>query len=123
MPEFTGTSEIKVFDLLTVIVMIEQCEPDLTVVTYWEGQPQRKREAHAFLKSLAPAQAPTQHTMCMACLLKVVTRFRNADGRADLIAAVKDGTINVQSIAPREDNWRCPRCQSHLIPSVISRRR
>lgn len=105
MAEFTGeVLTVEAFDLLTVIVMVEQCEPELTVVTFWK------------VPSFKYAQTGElqQFTWCLQCLLKDVTNRSVLDGRAAVIDRVKNGTLQVTSIGPRSDTWRCPRCSSHL---------
>ena len=104
MAEFTGSTEIKTFDLLTVIVMIEQCEPELTVVTYYRMYASR------------PRGAPSKHVICLACLLKMESLFRAEDGRGAVIESARRGVLHIVEISPRPEGWFCPRCQANLIP-------
>ena len=120
MSEFTGSYEIPAFDIITAIVMIEQCEPELTVVTYWEGMPlDHQDNAHGVpwnrLFGRLP-DPPTRHTTCLLCLLRSSTRYVIGDGRGELLDKIKYGAIQIESVGPRSDTWLCPRCQAHLIP-------
>lgn len=124
MPEFTGETEVTVFDLLTVMVMVEQCEPDLTVVTYYFGH---ELVAHhlrpswrvAFNSDPSPVRPlPIKRTTCLACLFKNVSVLNAENGRARVLESIKLGALHITHIGPRSDTWRCPRCQTHLIPGT-----
>lgn len=116
MAEFTGSHEIPAFDIITAIVMIEQCEPELTVVTYWEGSPVPKGGYLLSNPWHRLPDPPTHHTTCLQCLLRSSTRFVAGDGRGELLQQIKQGFIQIESVGPRSDTWLCPRCQAHLIP-------
>lgn len=115
MPEFTGETEVTVFDLLTVMVMVEQCEPDLTVVTYYFGHevtlfPWGRADRHPLVRTL-----PIKRTTCLACLFKNVSVLAAENGRARVLESIKLGALNITHIGPRSDTWRCPCCETHLI--------
>ena len=108
------TKTIKALDALSIVVMIEQCDLDLTAVTvwhthYWGGQ--SVDGAHP---------APIKATMCLRCLLNLAGRNRASDGRADLVQRVKEGSIQVVAIGPRDDVTPCHKCGRHSSRATIS---
>lgn len=121
MADFTGETEVPVFDLLTIIVMIEQCDPDLTMVTYYDdglgwvywSAANRSWDSNR----LRPA--PMKRKTCLGCLLKEAANRRSEDGRAAVIEAVKRDALHVASITPRAESEYCSRCQAHLMGGFL----
>lgn len=92
--------EAKAFDLLTVIVMLEQCEQELTMVQFVAAVEDRR----SGMQVLSPIKVS-----CMQCLLR---RFLSLSGdpRSALMAAVKAGTLQILSIYPRSEVAPCKTC-------------
>ena len=102
---------IPVLDALTVIVLLEHLEPDDAMVTVWHT---RYFGAYQHLVIDDDGEfyhpAPIKATMCLACLLNLVGTSRNADGRADLLKLVKEGSVQIAAVAERDDITPCPKC-------------
>ena len=97
--DFTAR-EVRAFDLLTVIVMLEQCEPDLTMVQYMV--PYVDRATGAICAS------PTT-TCCLACLYRR-TRLGRSDARSSIMMQVKAGALQILDIRPRIELDACKTC-------------
>lgn len=104
---FTGETELKVFDLLTVTVMVEQCEPSLTMVRY----PVARTQFAGGYKRLV---LEPEQTCCMACVMNMTELRRTQEPRTALLNAVRLGNTQILNIRLREDGERCRRCQAHL---------
>ena len=105
--------EVEVLDLLTVIVMLEHCDPELTRVrwytTRWEGK-------WSDLPILQPM------TTCMRCLLLVCSPGANYElGRGVLIDKVKGGLMGVAMIDEPPPLWHCPRCNPLITDNMMIR--
>lgn len=99
MADFTAR-DIKAFDLLTVIVMLEQCEPDLTMVQYMIPYQDRATGARC--------ASPTT-TCCLPCLYRR-TSLGRSDARSDIISQVKRGAMQILDIHPRSELAPCKTC-------------
>lgn len=107
MSGFTGNHDIKVFDGLTVMVMLEQCEPSLTMVEFWES-------SYGVLGSNIFDEViydDIKHKkLCLACLYLSRSSY-HADARTRVLEDVKAGTLQIVSVYPKSEMAICPRCQ------------
>ena len=109
-------NKIRVLDALSVIVLIEQCDPDWTIVTFWHTRYYGARSSSENYSPVEYHAAPVKATMCLRCVLNTVGVVRSSDGRADLLRMVKAGEIQICAIGERDDVTRCGKCQQ-LPPS------
>ena len=104
MAEFTGETKMRVLDLLSVIVMLDTCDPDYTICTFWKSP----RPFTSRGRTMQPA--PTKHTWCLKCVILHASRTRVPD-KAALIEAVKAGEVNITALGMRDDVTRCGKCR------------
>ena len=111
MAEFTGNTDVKAMDLLTLIVMLDTCDVDQTIVTFWkEGTTFTQYDRQRVVRP-----PPTQHTWCLACCIKTASRTR-VENKAELIEAVKSGWIQITMVGQRDDINHCKKCRQ--LPKV-----
>jgi hypothetical protein len=100
---------VKVFDTLTLIVMLEQCDFDYTMVDFYK----RVRGRWGYEDSTA------FHSSCLACLLRRHTVLINGDdGRSALLDKVHAGDIQIIRAFLRTELTKCPGCGSKNLPQL-----
>lgn len=102
------TRHVPVLDALSIIVMLEHCDFDWTIATFWHTRYRNAAVYGPWDAQVLPA--PLKAQWCLHCLLGMVGLSRAADGRADLIDAVKRGDIQIEALALRDDITRCAKC-------------
>ncbi len=114
MDDWTQKS-IEGFDLLTVIAMVEACEPDLTMVRYI-----RPHGITASLPGSLPVAAGGTCVTCLQCAMDSMQRFYKQDPRVALIESARENRIVVLDIRLRHDGEACRRCQPTLSPMGVT---
>lgn len=103
--------KVEVFDLLTVTVMVEQCDPDLTRVQFYLVS-----FARDWVYEKADVRpAPKLREWCLQCVLNeaaLMTPF--TERRLALLDRVRSGAIQIAGIDLAPDGWLCPRHAHHL---------
>ena len=102
MSGFDGNHPRKVVDMLTVLVMLEHCEPTMTRVVFWRTN------------SAPPAwqaQVPVQLTTCLKCAGVHTGGSWKADWRVNILDALKAGRIWIEEVGPFPDGGECPTCR------------
>lgn len=116
MDDWTQKS-IEGFDLLTVIAMVEACEPDLTMVRCIDL---RGARLGAFMPSgeqlPAVMSSADPQVTCLQCAMGSMQRFYKQDPRVALIESARENRIVVLDIRLRHDGEVCRRCQPTLSP-------
>lgn len=95
------------FDLLTVITMVEQCDPDYTIVRWVHGNMVQNAPRHPDTLPVAGEVVET----CLQCAMSGFQRFYKQDPRVALIENAKIGNVVVLGVRMRGDMESCPRCQ------------
>ena len=108
---FDGTTKpsVRVFDLLTVTVLLEQCPPEAMKVKFW-----RSVWVHETSWRKGFWRPTTERTWCMPCLLASVASPK-LDGRVALLDEVKRGTVQILDVDLRTPEFRCTKCRAHLV--------
>ncbi len=112
MSDFANRT-VKVLDVLTLTVLLEQGDIDYTMCEYWDCinayRPDKDQWQRDWQRS-----PPIQYTCCLACLCKRNGWFQDAeDNRAELVRAVSAGSIQISRVWLRTALTQCSGC-GHL---------
>lgn len=107
--------KLPVLDALSVLVMLEHCDFDYTICTFWHTS--YWQSGYNAASTYGSHPAPIKAMWCLQCVLGMVGRTRGSDGRADMVEAVKCGRIQIEALAVRDDITRCEKCNQQA-PSV-----
>lgn len=114
MSDFVNRT-VKVLDVLTLTVLLEQGDIDYTMCEYWDCT-QAYRPGQLDVPWLKDWQRrpPTQHTCCLACLCKRSGLFHDADtNRSELLRKVGEGDFQITRVWLRTSLTQCSGC-GHL---------
>jgi hypothetical protein len=109
---------IEGFDLLTVIAMVEACEPDLTMVRYIRVLSQQRAQWR--MNNGLPVGSSEELVTCLQCAMDSMQRFNKQDPRVALIESARENRIVVLDIRLRHDGEVCRRCQPTLSPMGVT---
>ena len=106
----------KAFDLLTVMVMLRECDPDLTMVDFIERS---KYSQKAFWTDAPPTF--TKHSSCLGCLRRKLTWATDHEQCfAAVVNAVRDGRIQILSIHERSELAPCRTCPPLKLTKILT---
>lgn len=117
---FTGVTHVKSLDALSVVVMMETCDHDTTILTVW-------RAPHLwwlrYRVGNPPNQRPmigtaTSHQWCLGCLIRDASRTTVHD-RSAAIGAIKAGGYAIVAAREKSEHVLCTRC--HIATVVNSK--
>lgn len=116
MDDWTKKS-IEGFDMLTVIAMVEACEPDLTMVRWIDLRGSRLGPIFKSGEQLPTVMSSAEpQVTCLQCTMGSMQRFYKQDPRVALIESARNNTVVVLDIRLRHDGEVCRRCQPTLSP-------
>ena len=99
------------FDILRVMVLLEQCDPDYTMVIFRDLTPR------VTFSRGAPFNAPPipgeVSCWCLKCVTSVFHQ-RWEEPRTGVLNAVKYGHLMILNVRLRSELEGCPRCQPML---------
>lgn len=103
--EWIPTRIVKALDLLSAIVMLEQCDHETTIVDAWI------REGINNFGALhwSGATKIGFHSLCVRCLVLHGSRT-HIPNRAALLDGIKEGRIQIVGVHARSKDHQCQRC-------------
>ncbi len=115
MSDFVNRT-VKVFDLLTLTVLMSQGDLDYTMVEYWDCT-RAYRPGTSNLWTQRWPEPPVLRSCCLACLCKRQGHFADAESnRTMLLYKVKAGNIQIARAWLRTTLTQCDGCG--VLPSI-----